>query len=253
MPPVTDSKGALGQLQQYSSSMQDPTAAYKSAAGQFGVDQAGQNVMGLRQAINNTTTLLNNVAPSVMGRTGQSLVTNAQATRQIGNEQAPIQSQLDQQNTAYQGASQDYNTAEGRAEALAGNTLSQQNNQRSYLQSLYDSLAGQEKDSASLAEQKRQFDASLADTQSARAGSGTGGIAGLGLSNASSTSTPATATPQDHLTADIKSLITPDYATRFNPGYTEREIQRLQQAYPEIAPNEIANAVYQYRKQVAGN
>lgn len=159
MQPATDSKSALSGLQSFTQGMKDPSQAYNDAAGQFGVGQAQQNVTGLRQAINNTTNLLNQVAPSVMGRTGQSLVTNAQATHQIANEQAPIQTELNQQDTAYQGANDDYNKAEGRAESMAGNTLSSQQNQRSYLQSLYDNLYGQEQDSAKMAESKRQFDA----------------------------------------------------------------------------------------------
>jgi len=43
-----------------------------------------------------------------MGRTGSSLVTNAQATRQIGNEQAPIAENLNEQGQNYNIANEDY-------------------------------------------------------------------------------------------------------------------------------------------------
>jgi hypothetical protein len=64
---------------------------------------------------------------------------------------------------------------------------------------------------------------------------------------------PAAPTIQDHLNADIQNLIPADYASRFLPGYTERQITRLQGAYKELDPNAVKNAVYAYRKQVAGN
>lgn len=70
------------------------------------------------------------------------------------------------------------------------------------------------------------------------------------MGGASAGAAPGAPTIQDHLNADIKNLIPADYATRFLPGYTEREITRLQGAYPELDPSAVKDAVFSYRKQL---
>lgn len=255
MPPATDSGTALKNLQGYQASIQTPQQVADSANKALGVDSAQANVQGLRGAIQRTTGLLNQVAPSVYGRTGNSLVTSAQATRQIGNESAPIAANLQSQSQDYGNAEQDYQTLLSKSQAQAAGTLQGQQGQLSFLQQIYQNLAQQEqaqKDEAfrqaTLAENKRQADLSAstarANAVSAASPSFGGGLASLlGGSGAS-----AKSTPQTQLMADIQRLITPDYATRFNDGYTERQIERLKQAYPEIA-GDVSKSVYDYRKQ----
>lgn len=173
MQPST-SQDALSQLQQFQASAKSPTDIYNNEAQQLGVPQAQQNISGLRGAIQATTRTLNNVAPSVMGRTANSLVTSAQANRQIGNEQAPISQQLSTQNTALGNATQDYGNAEQRAEAAANLSLQGQGQQESYLQNIYNALYSREQDAAKLAEQQREADMQAATARAA--GSGTSGL-----------------------------------------------------------------------------
>lgn len=244
---------ALSNLESYQKTMQTPEQAAQAANRALGVDSAQQNVQGLRGAIQRTSGLLQQVAPSVYGRTGQSLVTSAQASKQIGNEQAPIQQNLQNLGTQYSGASEDYRDLLSKAQSQASNTLQGQQGQMSFLQQIYQNLAQQEEAQrqeaarqAALAEQKRQFDLTPRGGSSGGGGLNLGGLAGLmgGGSPAASRSTG----PSDQLMSDIQRLIPRDYATRFNPGYTERQIERLQQAYPELK-GQVSKLVYDYRKQ----
>lgn len=161
MPPQ-NSQQALASLQQTQAAAQDPNTILSGQREQLGVNKAQDTVTGLRGAINNTTKLLQQVAPSVMGRTGSSLVTNAQATRQIGNESAPIQQTLTQQGTDYNQANQDLNSLQQQAQQAASGIYQGQQDKLSYAQNLYNSLYGQEQDAARMAEQKREFDAQQA-------------------------------------------------------------------------------------------
>src|SRR5258708_9369943 len=114
MPPAATTSGqALQGMQNFAGSMLTPQAAADQANKQYGVDAAQGQVQGLRGAIQNTTDLLNKVAPSVMGRVGNSLVTDAQANRQITNEQAPLNTQLNTETTDYSNANTDYHAAVG--------------------------------------------------------------------------------------------------------------------------------------------
>lgn len=155
---MANSAEALQNLQNYQSTMQSPTALITNAQNALGVQGALGQVQGLRGAINQTTGLLKQVAPGVMGRTGNSLVTSAQANRQIQNESAPLQEKLGEQSKNYNQAYQDYSDLEKQAEARANAELEGQRNQLSYLQSIYGALYQQEKDAAERAFQQQQFE-----------------------------------------------------------------------------------------------
>lgn len=164
MNPTT-SADALAAYQSAQGQAQDPNTILQGQRQQLGVDAAQQTVTGLRGAINNTTKLLAQVAPSVMGRTGSSLVTNAQASKQIQNEQAPISANLNQENTDYNQASSDANNLEQKAETAANGIYAGQQDKLSYAQNLYNTLYKQEQDAqaqanavADLAEKKREAD-----------------------------------------------------------------------------------------------
>lgn len=160
------SQAALGQLQAIQAASQDPNSILSNQRQQLGVDNAQQTVTGLRGAINNTTKLLKQVAPSVMGRTASSLVNNAQATKQIQNEQAPISQNLAEQGTEYNQASQDLGQLQDRAREAASGIYQGQQDKLSYAQNLYNTLYKKEQDAAAAAraeadrqEQIRQFNA----------------------------------------------------------------------------------------------
>lgn len=151
------SQQALASLQQTQAATQDPNTILANQQQQMGVNKAQDTVTGLRGAINNTTKLLQQVAPSVMGRTGSSLVTNAQATRQIANEQAPISANLTQQGTEYNQANQDLNTLQEQARQAASGIYQGQQDKLSYAQNLYNTLYKQEQDAVDRAFQEKQF------------------------------------------------------------------------------------------------
>ncbi len=193
-----NSAGALQQLQQTQAQSQDPNTILSGQRQQLGVQGAQDTVTGLRGAINNTTRLLNQVAPSVMGRTGSSLVTNAQATRQIANEQAPINKNLSEQGTQLSDADRTLGDLNQRAQEAASGIYTGQQDKLSYAQNLYNTLYKQEQDAqaaqqaqADHQEQIRQFNASLANKNA-------GGTT-FNLGNGSPT-TPTNPTAQPALT-----------------------------------------------------
>lgn len=177
MTPTT-SADALSQLESYQNTEKAPQDILSGQETALGVPGQQQQVSGLRQAITNTTNLLNQVAPSVYGRTQNSLVTTAQAGRQIGNEEAPIQSKLSGLNTAEGNAASDLNTNLSRAGTLASLEQQGQSTKESNLKDLYTALYGQEQDkakadsdAAAQAEQAREFNVSQSN-KGASGGSG---------------------------------------------------------------------------------
>lgn len=199
MNPAT-SQDALTQLQQIQSQSQDPNTILSNQRQQLGVQGAQDTVTGLRGAINNTTKLLKQVAPSVMGRTGSSLVTNAQATKQISNEQAPINQTLTDQGTELGTDQQDLADLNSKAQEAATGIYQGQQDKLSYAQNLYNTLYQKEKDAqaqqqaeADRQEQIREFNAqqdAAAKAASAAAGSGSFNLPGAD-SPAAASSNPA--------------------------------------------------------------
>lgn len=171
MPPAT-SAAAFQQLQSATQNAQNPTQFLQQANQQYGVDQAQSTVTGLRSAINNTTNLLNNVAPSVQGRTANSLVTSAQADKQVANESAPIQSSLSTEGNQYNQANSDYADLEGKAQNEANAEIQGQNDQLSRLQNIYSDLYTSEQNTAQQQEAEREFNAQLAASNAASANQG---------------------------------------------------------------------------------
>lgn len=171
-----NSAQALAQLQKAQKSAQDPSAIMAAQNQQLGVQGAEDTVKGLRGAINNTTKLLQQVAPSVMGRTGNSLVTAAQANRQVQNEQAPISETLSNQGRDYGVASEDYNRLSDRAREAANLQYAGQQDKLNYMKGLYEMLYGKEEAARSFKEQQRQFNASLNEQRASRAAASSGGF-----------------------------------------------------------------------------
>lgn len=182
MNPTTSSD-ALTQLQQFQGSAQKPEDILSGSRAALGVNSAQDTVTGLRGAIQNTTKLLNQVAPSVMGRTGNSLVTAAQANRIIQNEQQPISANLTQETGDLGNATQDLGRLSDQALQEANLKIGGQNDKTSYLQNIYNTLYKKEQDAETAKqaeldrqEQSRQFNASLAN-KNAGSTNNTGSIA----------------------------------------------------------------------------
>lgn len=177
MNPTTSAQ-ALSSLQQTQAQAQDPNTILANQQQQLGVNAAQNTVQGLRGAIDNTTQLLTKVAPSVMGRTGNSLVTNAQATRQIGNEQAPIQQNLATDTNKYNEANTNLNDLQSKASQAAQGIYQGQQDKLSYAQNLYNTLYKQEQDAATAAENQREFNQSLAAKSSSNSAGGISDVLG---------------------------------------------------------------------------
>lgn len=180
MNPST-SQEALGQLQTQQAGAKSAADILANQRAQAGIQGAEDTVKGLRGAITNTTRLLNNVAPSVMGRTAGSLVTSAQANRQVANEQQPIAQQLGEQTQGYATAQSDLDRASGRAAEAANLEYGEQQNKMSYLQNLYNTLFSREQSAQQAAERERdrqesvrQFNEQLAQSKRSAAASGAG-------------------------------------------------------------------------------
>jgi len=170
-----NSADALGQLQTAQKTAQNPQSFLAAQQQALGVPSQQEAVQGLRGAIAGTTKLLNNVAPSVAGRAANSLVTAAGAQRQIANEQAPVAANLQSQGNQYSQASQDLADIQNKALQQAQLQYQGQQDQVSYLQNLYNTLYSREQAAAQAAEQKRQFDAQLAESRRASSASSGGG------------------------------------------------------------------------------
>ncbi len=183
-PTATTSGQAQQNLQSYTGGMQSPDQAMSAANAQFGVSQAQQTAQGLRSSLQNTNQVLQQVAPGVMGRTANSLVTSAQANRQIQNESAPIQTQLADLGQQEQNADSSYRDALSQAQNAANANLGFQGQHQSYLQSVYNDLYAKENADRAFAEQQRE-----ANMQSSAAANSGGSVASPSLGT--STATPS--------------------------------------------------------------
>lgn len=202
-----DSNAALAQLQQQQAQSQNPNDILATQRQQLGVQGAQDTVTGLRGAINNTTKLLQQVAPSVMGRTGSSLVTDAQATRQIANEQAPLNTTLSNDTTQYNQSNEDLSKLQDEATQAASGIYQGQQDKLSYAQNLYNTLYQKEKDAQAAQqaesdrqEQIREFDAQLAAQARAAANSG--------ITLGGSSTPSAAPSLQDQAYSNVQSFLT---------------------------------------------
>jgi hypothetical protein len=198
MPTATTSQQAQQNLQQFQGGMQSASQIQSATEQALGLPAAQQQVSGLRQAITNTTNLLNQVAPSVYGRTQDSLVTQAQAGRQIQNEQAPIANELKGQTTAAGNAQTDYQNLHSQADKQEASQMSDQQNQLNNLQKVYEDLYTKEQQAMANQLEQQKIDASNASNSSQSAlNSLLGGALG---GNSSTSSTPTSSSNQQFVT-----------------------------------------------------
>lgn len=162
------------QLATYDSKPVTSTDALNSALTQYGVPEIRNTVSGLRTTVANTTNALNNVDPSVTGRTQGSLVTEAQREKQVANESAPIAGQLKDQTGALGQNEQDLTDALGQANTQATNQVNDYNSGRTALQNEYTTAYQREQDAAAAqlaasqdAEKEREFNVSAAQSSNA--------------------------------------------------------------------------------------
>lgn len=161
------------QLATYDAKPVTSTDALNAALTQYGVPEIRNTVSGLRTTVANTTNALNNVDPSVTGRTQGSLVTEAQREKQVNNERAPIAQNLTDENSSLSQNQQDLTDALGQANTQATNQVNDYDAGRTALQDEYTTAYQREQDAAAAtlaaqqnAEKTREFNVSQANSGS---------------------------------------------------------------------------------------
>lgn len=164
----------------------------------------------MRAAITNTENLIRSVEPSVSGRTSGSLVTEAQKTRLVGLERAPLDDSFREQSRAFEGETTNINELKRQALQNTQLALTEDDNRENSLRGLYGSLYQREQDDAAkaerdraFAEQQRQFNEQLAQ---ARRASSSGGLAGLFAGGGGSAPAPAAAGNNAPANTDVDQL-----------------------------------------------
>lgn len=241
--------GALqNQIAGLQASAKNPNDFLNTAETQLGVGDAQNRMNTARQAVDQTNNLLTNLPGAVQGQVNGTLTTEAQRQALLGQRQQPLMQNYQDQSQNYGDLSNQYQNLLGQATSQAQMGYQGQQDQLAGLQGQYANYANQASQALQAYQQAQAFQAQQAAAAKAANSNPYASLSG-GSAGGGQIGTAASTSPQQSLMADIQKLITPDYATRFLPGYTEREIQRLQQAYPEINAQTIAQQVYGYRKQ----
>lgn len=205
---ANNSSEALNELRAYQGSRRKSSDILQEQQTQLGLPSATQRQAGLRAAISNTENLIKAVDPSVTGRTSGSLVSEAQRTRLVGMERAPLDQAFQSQNQAYQGESDNVN--ELKRQALQGTQLSiaDQDKQEQNMQGLYGTLYQREQDDVARQERDRAFAAQQeASSRGAAQGSSLASLfAGEGGSPAPTGGGQAL-TPQDMAYTNVQKFL----------------------------------------------
>lgn len=176
MQPRT-SQDAFNELQTFQKSRRKSQDVLRESENRLGLPTATQRQAGLRAAITNTENLIRSVEPSVAGRTSGSLVNEAQKTRLIGLERAPLDESFREQSRAFEGESANINELKRQALTDAQLAIAEDDTRQNTLKGLYEALYQREQEERAFAEQQRQFNEQLA--LSKRAASGGSGLASL--------------------------------------------------------------------------
>lgn len=247
MPP--SSAQAYQTLQSFNSKKVDPTTAVSQAEDKYGVRGLGSQLDSLRTLTNNLRTSIENVDPSVTGRTSGSLVTEAQRGKIVNNERAPLLTDYNKVSQDTSEAGSRYSDAQGLASNYANAMLTNQDNEYTRLFSAYTNAQTAEQQAKDndfrqqqLEESKRQAAASAAAT----AGLSGGYSAGSGTSSAAA---PASADPLT-LARGAAQTAKANYIKLGNqyggvPAFArERVLESLQRQFPSIDPKVLSNIIY---------
>lgn len=166
---MQNSSDVLNQLRTFQSGRRKPQDVLGEAENRLGLPTARQRLAGLRTAIGNTENLLRNVEPSVAGRTAGSLVTDAQRTKLVSNERAPISEQFREESRALEGETGNIADLSQRSLSEAQLGLSADDAQETGLRSLYGSLYQREQDEVQRQERERAFQEELRKNRAAQA------------------------------------------------------------------------------------
>ena len=215
MPP--NSQSALDQLRSFQGSRRKSTDVLRESENRLGLPQATQRQQGLRTAITNTENLIKAVEPSVSGRTGGSLVTEAQKTRLVGMERAPLDTAFGEQNRALEGENAMANELQRRALQESQLQIAEDDRQEQGMSGLYSTLYQREQDAQAKAERDRAFAeeqsrARAAAAQSSSLASLLGGNTGTLGATTTGFGKPTNPTDQDAYN-DVRTRISGDDAS----------------------------------------
>lgn len=159
----------------------------------LGLPSAQQRQTGLRTAISNTENLIRSVPDSVAGRTGGSMVTEAQRSRLVGQERAPLDDAFREQSRAYEGETANLNEIQRQAMQEAQLKNSEYDAEEGRLKGIYDTLYGREQDAIAKAERDRAFAEQTRQARAAQAQSDMLSrlMGGGGATNAANAGLPA--------------------------------------------------------------
>lgn len=205
----------LGQLQSFQSGRRKPQDVLAEQENKLGVSGVRQRQAGLRGAIQNTENLLKQVDPSVTGRTSGSLVSEAQRTKMVANERAPIADQFSEQSRALEGETANLADLSSSARTAAQLAISADDQQQNYLQSLYQTTYQQERDAEEKARREREYaedvrrynESASLERAKLRAASGGGGSYGLAAGGASQPKDDAVAKEKRRAQADVARML----------------------------------------------
>lgn len=157
-PTLPSSADAYSALQGFDSTRPTATDYISKANSQYNVPQDQQQVSGLQGSINNLTQSLQGVAPSVQGRTSGTFTTAGQQSALINKEQAPIATDISNENSSLGTAQTNQAHDEDLANQMVQALLGQDNTKYQGLLDTYNAASGSEKEQ----EAEKEFQASQA-------------------------------------------------------------------------------------------
>jgi hypothetical protein len=210
----------------------DTATATTQAEQKYGVGESRTRLSALKGIVDNLTSSVEAVDPSVTGRTSGTFTTEGQRQALVSKEKAPILTNLSKQQTAYGTEQGNLNTAQSLASQMASAVLSDDKAKYNRLLDQYNAAAAQD----TATENKRQYETTLAEQKRQ-----------ANMSYAEKATTSKTSAIQS-LNEDIASNIA-DFRNKPD-GWTEKTlIPELIKAYPELTTKQITDYVYQLRKQ----
>lgn len=251
------SSSLFQQYQTFQNSRTKPEDYVKRYSTDLGVEDAKARVKSARTAIRSTEDTIAAAPEGVAGRTGGSLVTDAQRNRLTQNEIAPLNEIMRTQSGAFSDANADLTTLGSELDKRVGYGLQADDMQANTLLTLYQAASEQEKQQEAIrqyneqmAEQKRQFDEQQKAAARAAAAAASPSFGG-GAKAGGAAATPATDPVMQSAYNDVASrmgqsdgAIKSDYnATLKSAGYGNVRDQQKIQIYHKLRPDLFGNGV----------
>jgi len=141
--------------------------AISQAENKYGVNDSRTRLSGLKSLVGNLQTAVENVDPSVTGRTSGTFTTEGQRQALVNKEQQPILTNLGKQQQAYGEEQQNLNTSQGLASQMASALIADDTRSYQRLLDQYNSAVATEqaaREEAARQEQMRQWQVQQAES-----------------------------------------------------------------------------------------